>query len=276
MECMLAEWGGEDQAARFIASKRLVGLRVKCSPSATLMTARMNHHARNLGCAAVESKMSHTTAKQIVIRKACSFLLVMMLHGGRIIGGEIRQQSAQTGSHVSTIPTCQAIGKIVIKIDCTYAASGAVGASEEQKAPQILLSHAVITFQPVHESHMRIELTFTNKGQVALTESRTVYVEFDGPSGRNYIRRPLPHVDLQKLIPGAMMTFNDQFLAPSLSPGRYLVWLWIPSLDAALKFDARHNFLLGDTEMADSTNGLNRIATVLVEKADCAERSDDH
>jgi hypothetical protein len=33
MECMLAEWGGEDQAARFIASKRLVGLRVKCSPA---------------------------------------------------------------------------------------------------------------------------------------------------------------------------------------------------------------------------------------------------
>ena len=118
----------------------------------------------------------------------------------------------------------------MIKIDCTYAASGAAGASEEQKASQILLSHAVITFQPVYESHMRIELTFTNEGQVALTESRTVYVEFDDPSGRNYIRRPLPRVDLQKLIPGAMITFNDQFLAPSLSPGRYLVWLWIPSM----------------------------------------------
>ena len=92
-----------------------------------------------------------------------------------------------------------------------------------------------------------------------MTERQTVYIEFDDAAGQNHIRRPLPHVDLQKLAPGATTTFTDQFLATGLRPGRYFVWLWIPSVDVVHKFDVQYNFLLGNSGMADSTNGLNRI-----------------
>ena len=157
------------------------------------------------------------------------------------------------------LSTCQATGKAAVKVNCADASPSAIRGSEERKAPQILLSHAVITFQPVHESHMQIELTFTNKGKVPVTERQTVYIEFDDAVGQNHIRRPLPHVDLQKLAPGATTTFTDQFLAPWLRPGRYFVWLWIPSVDVVHKFDVQYNLLLGNSGMADSTNGLNRI-----------------
>ena len=100
-------------------------------------------------------QMRLTRVERIVTRNACFFFLVMILRGGIIIGGAIRKVSAQTGSGVWTTSTCQATGKAAVKVDCAYASPSAIRGSEERKAPQILLSHAVITFQPVHESHMQ-------------------------------------------------------------------------------------------------------------------------
>jgi hypothetical protein len=211
-----------------------------------------------------------------VIRNACFLLSVMMLQGRPIIGSKVLEQSAQSGPHDSTASKCQATGKTEIKIDCAYGAGLASGASEGQQGPLILLSHALITFEPAHESRMRIELTFTNKGSIALGEARTAYIEFDDEAGANHIRRPLPHADLNKLVPGTTLTFTDQFLAPALRPGHYRVYLWIPSPDPKLKFDAAHNLLLGNQEVAERGNGLNRIAAISVEAGGRSSCSDTH
>jgi len=212
-----------------------------------------------------------------MIRSACFFLSVAMLQCGPIVGGEVQKQSKQTGSHGSTETKCQATGKTEIRIDCAYeAAPVTTKASEEQKGPRILLDHALITFEPAHESRMRIELTFTNAGKIAPVEARTVYIEFDDEAGENHIRRPLPHVNLKTLTPDTPTTSVDQFLAPALQPGRYFVRLWIPSLDPKLKFDAAHNLLLGNEEVADPANGLNRIAVISIEAGGGSRGSDDH
>ena len=211
-----------------------------------------------------------------MIRNVCFLISFIMLPIGPIFGGEFREQSPQTGPRDSAATKCEATGKTEIKIDCAYGGVEATGTSEEQKGPQILLGHALITFEPAHESRMRIELTFTNKGSSALAEAWTVYIEFDDEAGANHIRRPLPHVDLNKLVPGATLTFADQFLAPALRPGHYRVYLWIPSPDPKLKFNASHNLLLSNEEVAERGNGLNRIAAISVEAGGRSSRSDTH
>lgn len=211
-----------------------------------------------------------------MIRNACFLLSFIMLLGGPIIGGEVLGQSAQIGPHDSATTRCQATGKTEIKIDCSYDTTQPYGIYEEQKESRILLSHALVTFEPAHESQMRIELTFTNRGSSALAEARTVYIEFDDEAGANHIRRPLPHANLNKLMPGATLTFTDQFLAPALRPGHYGVYLWIPSPDPKLKFNASHNLLLGNEEVAERGNGLNRIAAISVEAGGRSSRSDTH
>jgi len=212
-----------------------------------------------------------------MIRSACFFLSVAMLQCGPIVGGEVQKQSKQTGSHGSTETKCQATGKTEIRIDCAYEAAPATTRTpEEQKGPRILLNHALITFEPAHESRMHIELTFTNKGSMALAEARTVYIEFDDEAGENHIRRPLPHVDFKKLVPGTTLTFTANFLAPALQAGHYHAYLWIPSPDPKSKFDAAHNLLLDNEQVADRASGLNRIAVISVEAGGGSRGSDDH
>jgi hypothetical protein len=107
---------------------------------------------------------------------------------------------------------------------------------------------------------MHVELTFTNDSDVKITEKRTIYLAFDDAKGENHMRRPLPHVDFTKLEPGKPMTFAETLLAPAFQRGIYSISLWIPSNDAALKFDAAHNFLLSDEGVPETESGLNRIA----------------
>ena len=211
-----------------------------------------------------------------MIRNACFLLSIVLLQGEAVIGGETQNQSAQTSMHDSTETKCQATGKTEIRIDCAYEAAPATTRTpEEQKRPLILLSHALITFEPAHESRMHIELTFTNKGSMALAEARTVYIEFDDEAGENHIRRPLPHVDFKKLVPGTTLTFTANFLAPALQAGHYHAYLWIPSPDPKSKFDAAHNLLLDNEQVADRGNGLNRIAVISVDGGG-SRSSDDH
>ena len=147
-------------------------------------------------------------------------------------------------------------------IDCRYSAD----ASDSTAKPEIALDHAVISFNANREGHMHIDLTFRNISKIPFTEARTVYIEFDDEAGQNYIRRPLPHVMLQGLAPGETKTFSDTFLAPALGPGRYLICLWIPSPDPALKLDSTHNFLLSNTSVPQRTTRLNEIAAVTVKR----------
>jgi hypothetical protein len=107
---------------------------------------------------------------------------------------------------------------------------------------------------------MHVELTFTNDSDTKIAEKRTIYIAFDDAKGENHMRRPLPHVDFTKLEPGKPVTFEETLLAPAFERGIYSISLWIPSNDAALKFDRAHNFLLSDEGVPDTVSGLNRIA----------------
>jgi len=107
---------------------------------------------------------------------------------------------------------------------------------------------------------MHVELTFSNESDAKIEEKRTIYLALDDAKGQNHMRRPLPHVDFTKLEPGKPMTFEERLLAPAFEPGIYSISLWIPSNDAALKFDPAHNFLLSNEGVPNTESGLNRIA----------------
>jgi hypothetical protein len=111
---------------------------------------------------------------------------------------------------------------------------------------------------------MKIGLTVTNRGTVAISEPRTVYLAIDGADAKNYLRRPLPHVDLRKLAPHQTLTFTEILLSPAYPRGTYTIHLWIPSSDDSLKFDPSHNLLLKSVGVPDSATGLNTLATFTV------------
>lgn len=155
-------------------------------------------------------------------------------------------------------PQCQIGGTGEITISCSY--SAIPPASQESTTPRVVLNRALISFEPWDESHMRVELTFTNDTNAKIAEKRTIYLAFDDAKGQNHMRRPLAHVDFTKLEPGKPMKFEERLLAPAFEPGNYSISLWIPSNDAALKFNAAHNFLLSNEGVPDTESGLNRIA----------------
>jgi len=158
---------------------------------------------------------------------------------------------------------CEAAGKTEIKIECRYS----VKEAGNDEGAKIALERVLITFDAAQESHMHVDLTFQNIGKTAFAEKRTVYIEFDDPAGRNYIRRPLPNVDFQKLAPRVAKTFSDIFLAPKLPPGRYLVGLWIPNSDPALRFNPSYNLSLSNIVKRELGARLNQIASVTIERA---------
>jgi hypothetical protein len=155
-------------------------------------------------------------------------------------------------------PQCETKGTSEIKISCSYSATAA--ASRENAAARVVLNRTVISFEPWDESHMHVELTFTNDSEMKVAERRTIYIALDDAKGQNHMRRPLPHVDFTKLEPGTPMTFEERLLAPAFEPGIYSISLWIPSNDVALKFDPVHNFLLSNEGVPNAESGLNRIA----------------
>jgi hypothetical protein len=79
---------------------------------------------------------------------------------------ETAKKSAPARPRVSKTSACEATGTAEIKIDCEYPVSNDT-ATGRQDQPRIVLSHAVVTFAPKHESHMMIQLTFTNESSVA-------------------------------------------------------------------------------------------------------------
>jgi hypothetical protein len=155
-------------------------------------------------------------------------------------------------------PQCETQGTGEVTISCSYSATAT--APRENSAPRVVLNRVAISFKPASESHMLVELTFTNDSDAKIAEKRTIYIALDDAKGQNHMRRPLPHVDFTKLEPGKPMTFEERLLAPAFEPGIYSISLWIPSNDAALKFDPAHNFLLSNEGVPNAESGLNRIA----------------
>ena len=158
---------------------------------------------------------------------------------------------------------CDVSGKGEILIDCDYADAPAT-ALHPGSSLRIALKHSVISFQTDDENYMRVELTFANQGQTAVSDARSVYLAIDDDAGDNQFRRELPGVDLRKLTPGKRMTFSDRLLMAVLQPGRYTVHLWIPHFGPALESDPAQNFLLSSRGVADPKTGLNRLATFAV------------
>ena len=159
-------------------------------------------------------------------------------------------------------PRCDVKGNTELTITCNY--SPAPNAAGQSNAPRITLDHASFSFDTSDDSHMRIGLTFSNRGTAALSESRTVYIAVDGADSKNYLRRPLPHVELRKLAPHQTLAFTEILLSPAYPRGTYIIKLWIPSPDDSLKFDAAHNLLLDSAGVADSATGMNKLATFKV------------
>jgi len=155
-------------------------------------------------------------------------------------------------------PQCETKRTGEVTISCSYSATGT--APRENSTPRVVLNRVVISFAPSSESHMHVELTFTNDTGMKIAEKRTIYLAFDDAKGENHMRRPLPHVDFTKLEPGKPMMFEERLLAPAFEPGIYSISLWIPSNEAALKFNPAYNFLLSNEGVPNTESGLNRIA----------------
>jgi hypothetical protein len=155
-------------------------------------------------------------------------------------------------------PTCETIGTNELTLTCAYSASSPVDA-DSRTAPRIILNRAVISFIPSNDSHMRVELTFTNESGSKIVDRRTAYLAIDDDKGENHMRRSLPHVDFTKLELDKPVAFQETLPAPAFSPGTYLILLWIPSTDPSLRFDPKHNFLVSSNGVTLPASGLNQI-----------------
>jgi len=122
-------------------------------------------------------------------------------------------------------PQCETQGTGEVTISCSYSATAA--APRENSTPRVVLNRVVISFKPSSESHMHVELTFSNESDAKIEEKRRIYLALDDAKGQNHMRRPLPHVDFTKLEPGKPMTFEERLLAPAFEPGIYSISLWI-------------------------------------------------
>jgi hypothetical protein len=195
---------------------------------------------------------------------------------GAIVQDRGFQTATETGKRQSTLdiarhfraessasPRCDTIGKKQITIVCHYASSTSAN-QKKAKDPRIVLNEAVLSFKTGNESYMHVELTFTNEGANSISDDRSVYIAIDDDSGRNYVRRLLPHIDFRNLAPGVRQKFSERLLIPALQPGEYTILLWIPSAVPNLKFDSSHNFLLSSIGVPDQETGLNIVATFAV------------
>ena len=147
-----------------------------------------------------------------------------------------------------------------ITIACDYTQSAA---STPPDGPRIILNDAFLSFETGSDNYMHLDLTFTNGGTSRIEENRKVYLEIDDDAGHNYMRRPLP-IDLSTLVPNAPLKISTRLLSGAFRPGHYIIYLWIPSSDASLKFSSAHNLLLSSVGVADRTSGLNKVADFTV------------
>src|ERR1700723_4069260 len=89
-------------------------------------------------------------------------------------------------------PQCETQGSDEVTISFSYSATAT--APRENSTPLVVLNHAVISFKLSSESHMHVELTFTNDSDTKIAEKRTIYFPFDDGKGENHSARPFPPV----------------------------------------------------------------------------------
>ena len=169
------------------------------------------------------------------------------------------QAGSKNGKASPAAPQCEIAETNQITIVCMFSPA-ATSSADARSVPRVILNRAEMSFKTSSESHMRIQLSFTNDSGGQINEQRTVYLAIDDEKGQNHMRRPLPQVDFTKLEPGKRTKFEETLLAPAFSPGPYIVSLWIPSSDPSWKFDPAHNFLLSSAGVPDAATGLNLVA----------------
>lgn len=166
-----------------------------------------------------------------------------------------------SGPHQSPEPpessnVCEAIVTKKVILDCSYHP----GTGAFVSSPHLRLVHASLSFEIKGENYMSLSLQVANEDTVRLAERRPVFVEIDDTKGKNYLRRPLPHTDLDLVGPGETRTFSEKLLVGSLLPGDYIVFLWIPSSETDQTFNSKQNFLLSGESIASPDSGLNKLA----------------
>jgi hypothetical protein len=162
-----------------------------------------------------------------------------------------------------TGPQCETSGTREITIVCTYTPTHQPVIDPED-AIRIVLNRAQLSFETKRESHMFVELEFTNEGREQIAHAPTVYLAIDDDAGRNVVRRVLSHVDLSKIQPSERLTFSERLLVGAFSAGRYAIFLSIPNPNSSLKDNPSSNILFSNVGVADPTTGLNRIANFTV------------
>ena len=164
---------------------------------------------------------------------------------------------------VGGAPKCETAGANGITITCNYTGTPRVP-SDAKGSSRLVLNRAVISLDPTEEGNLHLELTFTNEGEGRMFENRQVYFAIDDDHARNYVRRVLTKVDFSKLAQGERRTFSEALLVAIFPSGHYIVHLWIPDSDPAMKFNAANAFLLSSVGIADPASGLNTIADFTV------------
>ena len=187
-------------------------------------------------------------------------IALLAIQASPLLGQDSAQPKAGATAASKSEPQCRSSGRDQVTIACDYSSTSG-SESARGAETRIVLTHALLFFQPTDESHMRVELTFKNEGSKPVSDMREAYLAVDDDAGQNYVRRILSHVDLQKLAPGQSLTFVDVLLVGAFRAGHYTVHLWIPSSDPALKFDSSKNLLLSSEGVADPSTGLNTLAT---------------
>lgn len=167
--------------------------------------------------------------------------------------------SAQAAQAITrTVTICSSSSDKEIKLVCKYHALPEPPTSTEVG---IALISAAISFELRHESHMQVDLTFTNRGKVRSYGDYDVFLVIDDEKAKNHLRRLLPHVSLRGLEPGKPVKFSETLLAPAFSPGDYAIYLWIPSAEPGERYNFSKNLLLQSAGVARGETGLNAIAT---------------
>ena len=197
-------------------------------------------------------------------RTALVLFTSVLICGHAAIQGA-RQTTALESTQSVNAPKCSTSGTDDITITCTYSSAPRPG-SEPADRVRIILNHAVISFDPTEEEPLYLELTFTKEPADGRLAARPVYFEIDDDRDHNYIRR-LTKVDLAALTTTAPHTFSEKMQAPIFPIGHFIIYLWIPDPDPALRFDHLHNFLLSNVGVPDSPRGLNRLADFTVTKS---------
>lgn len=113
---------------------------------------------------------------------------------------------------------------------------------------------------------MRIDLTFTNEDTQPIHDTCFVNISIDDEAHHNYLRRPLPQVNLRTLAPGKSVTYSDRLLAGSFPPGHYIFQLSITSPSSSRKVNSTDNLLLSSEGVPNPATGLNTLAEFTVRR----------